>query len=109
MEGVDFKYNNFFKFLTKYTQIRHFWSQIYKFSFLHQSLQLEKLEGTYFIYDNSIFKFQPKKYPNKANLVVNLRILYPHEILVLENFEAVDFKYDNGFFKFQPKNTQIKQ
>ena len=40
-------------FLVKNTQIRHFWSQIYIFLFLHKILQLGKFECADFKYDNS--------------------------------------------------------
>ena len=38
---------------------------------LHQILQLDRLEGADFKYNNSFLKFQPEnqKYPNKAFLV----------------------------------------
>ena len=38
-------------------------------------MQLDEFYGADFKYGNIIFKFQPKKYPNKAFLVPNWRIL----------------------------------
>ena len=56
-EGADFKYDNsFFKWQHKNTKIRHFWSQIYGFLFLHQTLQQDKFEGADLKHDNNVFK-----------------------------------------------------
>ena len=44
----------------KIIQVRHFWSQIYGFLFLDQTLQQEKFEVTNFKCDKSFFKFQSK-------------------------------------------------
>ena len=55
-EGADFKYNkNILKFQPKNTQIRHFWSQIYGFLFLHQTLQQDKSKDTDSKDDNIFF------------------------------------------------------
>ena len=50
----------FFKVQARNNQIRHFWSKIYTFSLFHKILQLDKLQGADFKYDNIVFKFQPK-------------------------------------------------
>ena len=60
-EGADFKYDNIiFKFQSKNTKIRHSWSQIQAFSFLHQTLQQDKFDDADFKYDINVFKFQPQ-------------------------------------------------
>ena len=46
------------------------------FLFSPEILQSDKFEGADFKYDNIIFKFQSKKYPNQAFLVPNLRIFF---------------------------------
>ena len=52
MTIVFYKYDNSFsKLQSKNTQIRHFWFQFLAFSFLHETLQLGKFEGTDFKYD----------------------------------------------------------
>ena len=57
-EGANFKYDNsFFKYQPKSTQIRHFWSEIQGFLFLHQTLQQDKFEDVDLKHDNNIFKF----------------------------------------------------
>ena len=73
-KGADFKYDkNFFKslakiypnkaFLVKNVQIRHFWSQILTFLFLHKILQLDKLKGADLKYDKSFFLNSSPKIP----------------------------------------------
>ena len=60
-KGPDFKYDKIiFKFQSKNTQIRHFWSQIQGFLFLHRTLQEYKFKDADVKYDNNIFKFQPQ-------------------------------------------------
>ena len=60
-EGADFKYDNsFFKWQPKNTKIRHFWSQISGFLFLHQTLQQDKFEDADLKHDNNVFKHQPQ-------------------------------------------------
>ena len=50
-EGGDFKYDDtVFKFHPKIIQIRHFWSQIYSFSFFNKMSQFGKSDGTHFKY-----------------------------------------------------------
>ena len=48
----------------------HFWN----FLFFREILQLGKFEGADLKYNYVLFKFQPKKYPNKSFLVRNLGI-----------------------------------
>ena len=63
-EGTDLNYeNSILKFQPKNTQIRHFWSQIYGFLFLHQTFQLEKFGGVDFKFDKSFFLNPIQKIP----------------------------------------------
>ena len=87
---ADFILDNIvFKFQLKNSsspvQIRHFWSQIKRILFLHQTLQQEKFEET------DLHKLG-------AFLVPNLKTLFLHQALQLDKFEGVDFKYDHYFF-----------
>ena len=70
--------------------------------------QLGEFKSSGFKYDNSFFKTLTQKYPNKALLVLNLRIFISEQTLQLDKFEGVDLKYDNDFFEFQAENTQMK-
>ena len=65
----------------------------------HEILQLDKFEGVYFNYDNSVLKFWPKNTQIEA---------FFRKTLQLGEFEGADVKYDNIIFKFQPKNTEIR-
>ena len=70
-------------------------------------LQLDKFEGTALKSDNFVFKFQPKKYPNKALLVPNLRhFSFFCETFQLDQFEGADLKYDNSFFEILGQKYQ---
>ena len=62
-----------------------FCSQIYAFLFLQKNWQLPKFESVDFRYDNSFFKIQIQKYPNKALVLIK--------------------KLKTVFVKLQPKNT----
>ena len=103
----------FLQFFPKNTQIRHFWSQIQGLMCFRKILQLEKLQGADFKYDNSIFKILAQKYINKAFLVKNMQIshfcsqiqafLFFRDILQLDKFEGADFKYGNSFQILAPK------
>ena len=61
--------------------------------------QLGEFKSSGFKYDNSFFKTLTQKYPNKALLVLNLRIFISKQTLQLDKFEGVDLKYDNDFLK----------
>ena len=68
-EGADFKYNNIIsKFQPKNTQIWHFWSQIYGFLMLHQTLKPDKFKDVDFKYD-IFFQILSQKYSYKASSV----------------------------------------
>ena len=55
---ADFKYGNIvFEFQPKNTQIKRFWSQIWKFLFIREILQIDQFEGADFKYDESFLKF----------------------------------------------------
>ena len=56
------------------TQIRHFWSRIQAFWLFSEYLQIDRFEGTYFKYDNGLFKVLAKKYLNKPFLFKNTQI-----------------------------------
>ena len=56
---------------------------------LHQSLQLDKFEGTDLKYEYSVSKYQPQNNPNEAFLVLNLRIF-----IFVRNF---DFRKLRGY------------
>ena len=63
---VDFKYDtNFCKFKSRYTQIKHFWSQIQRFLLLYKSLHFDRSEGTDF------FNIAVQKLPNNVLSVPN--------------------------------------
>lgn len=69
---------------------------------------LQKFEAADLKYDNSIFQFPAKKYPNEELFVLNLNIfMFLHETSHFEKFEGTDFKSDNSLFKFRPKNRQF--
>ena len=86
----------FLKFLLKNTQIRHFWSQIQAFLFLHKILQFHQIEGADFKYDNSFLKFQPF-----LSQIQTFSLF--HDILQFYKFQGADFKYDNIFSNFSRK------
>ena len=51
--------------------------------FLYKILQLDKLEGADFKYDNSFFKILAQKYQNKAFLVPNLGVfVFPQNFAI---------------------------
>ena len=101
------KYRNA-AFLVKNTQIRHCWSQIEAFLFLHKILQLDKFEGADFKYGNSFLNFQPKNIQNHTFLVSNLDIFVFSRNLPSGEYEGADFKYDNNFFQIPAQKHQNK-
>ena len=95
----------FLKFLSKSTQVKHFWSQVQAFSLFHEILQLDKCEGADFKDGNSFIKFLSKNTQVRYFWCQIQPFSFFHEILRLGRLEGVDLKYDNIVFKFQPKNT----
>ena len=60
-EGVCVKYDNsFLNFQLNNTQTSYFWTKMWSFFVLHETLHLGKLEGANLKYDKSFFKFSPK-------------------------------------------------
>ena len=82
-------------------------------------LQIDKLEGSDFKYQNIFVKFYPSKIPTLDSFCGKYPIrhvwcqiysfLFFYEMLQSEKFEGSIFKYDNIVSKFQPPNTQNKQ
>ena len=68
--------------------------------FWYGILQSGKFKGTDFKYDNSIFKFQSKKYPNHSFLFVpNLSIfIFVTNFVAIRQIRGTDLKYGNCFF-----------
>ena len=71
--------------------------------FFHKILQLHKFQGVDFKYDNIVFKFQPKKYPNKEFLVPNLGIFSSAPKCVIRQTRGRWSQLYNNTFKSQPK------
>ena len=106
-EGADFKYDNIIcKSQCKNTEVTHFWSQIWRFLFLHQ------------LYNKTNSRTQI----SNMNIVISNSSLKIRKSVIFgpkfrhscsRNFEirqsrVVGFKYDNSIFKFHPKNMQIR-
>ena len=118
-DSSDFKYDtSVFKvlsqkypnktFLFKYTQIKHFCSQIQVILFFRQILQLDKFEGADFKYDSIVFKLQ-----SKNTQIRHLRSKFRHfhffrEIWQTNKFESADFKYHKKCFTILPQKGQNK-
>ena len=67
LEDDDFKYDNsFFKFLPKSTQIRHFWSQIWAFSFFSRIFAIRQTQECRFQISQYHFQIAAQKYPKQA-------------------------------------------
>ena len=74
-----------------------------------QNLELGKLEGTDFKFDNIAFKPQSKNTQISDFWSQILAFLFLFcNFLQLDKFEGSDFKYGYSFLKYFPKNTQIR-
>ena len=90
--------------ILKSTKLKHSWSQIQAFLFLHEILILGKLEDADFKYDNIFFKFHSKNTQIRHFWSQIQKFLFFLKSLQLDKFEGADFKYDNLHFpKFGPK------
>ena len=98
-EVVDFKYHNIFLNSNSKIPKPEFFGPKFKDFYLCNKTNSRALISNMTI----VFQICCAKHPNKALLVVNLRISF-----FCTKFESFDFKYDNILLKFQPKNTQIK-
>ena len=75
---------------------------------MHQTLQLIKLEGINFKYDNGFHEFQSKNIQIKHFCRKCKYFSFLHEISDIEKFEGSDFKNGNSFFQILSKNTQVR-
>ena len=75
---------------------------------LHQTLQLIKLEGINFKYDNDFHEFQSENIQIKHFCRKCKYFSFLHEISDIEKFEGTDIENGNSFFQILSKNTQVR-
>ena len=96
----------FLKFHPKNTQIRHFWSQIYRFFFLHKTLKIDKFKTV----DSKmtiIFLNSSPKIPDIRQFWSQFkRNLFLRQTLEFNKFDAAVFKYGKRFSKLLNKTTK---
>ena len=96
----------FLKFHPKNAQIRHFWSQIYRFFFLHKTLKIDKFKTV----DSKmtiIFLNSSPKIPDIRQFWSQFkRNLFLRQTLEFNKFDAAVFKYGKRFSKLLNKTTK---